>query len=216
MPHTKPSVAAHDGAGGGPASADNSAGDVAAIVARAATGDEAAWRKLASRYGRRVYAMARSRLRNDALAEDIAQGVFVTLAEKLSASDGAYEEAGRFEAYLFRITMNRVRDEVRRQKRQPASVPFIDEDAGRVSADSGVDRDEMEQLQQALQTLPDPDRRVVELRHLAGMNFKAISNLLNEPVGTLLARHHRALKKLRSAMEGKNRPGRALSPKETP
>jgi DNA-directed RNA polymerase specialized sigma24 family protein len=33
------------------------------------------------------------------------------------------------------------------------------------------------------------------------MSFKQISVLLDEPVGTLLARHHRALKKLKQLID---------------
>jgi RNA polymerase sigma-70 factor (ECF subfamily) len=48
--------------------------------------------------------------------------------------------------------------------------------------------------------LPDADREIVELRHQGGLSFKQLADLLNEPLGTLLARHHRALKKLHSLL----------------
>ena len=43
----------------------------------------------------------------------------------------------------------------------------------------------------------DADREVVELRHHGGLSFNQISDMLKEPLGTVLARHHRALKKLK-------------------
>jgi RNA polymerase sigma-70 factor (ECF subfamily) len=49
-------------------------------------------------------------------------------------------------------------------------------------------------------TLSESDREVIELRHHAGLSFKQIAELVNEPLGTLLARHHRALRKLKAAM----------------
>jgi RNA polymerase sigma-70 factor (ECF subfamily) len=184
--------------------------DIARIVARAAQGDEQAWRSLVDRYARRIYAMARSRLGNDDAAEEIAQSVFVTLAEKLPSKASAYAERGRFEAYLFRIAMNRVRDEARRAKRRRAV--YAEYGAEIVEAAPAVEQTpESEALRRALADLPDPDRRVVELRHIAGLSFKVMSELMHEPMGTLLARHHRALKKLRKILEGG-----ALSPKEKP
>ena len=42
--------------------------------------------------------------------------------------------------------------------------------------------------------LHDADREVIELRHHGGLSFKQIAELLDEPLGTLLARHHRALR----------------------
>lgn len=48
-----------------------------------------------------------------------------------------------------------------------------------------------------MEGLSDADREVVELRHHGQMAFKDIAELLSQPVGTVLARHHRALRKLR-------------------
>ena len=56
------------------------------------------------------------------------------------------------------------------------------------------------ELRAAMERLGDADREVVELRHHAGMGFKEIAALLGQPLGTVLARHHRALGKLREMM----------------
>jgi RNA polymerase sigma-70 factor (ECF subfamily) len=56
-------------------------------------------------------------------------------------------------------------------------------------------------LRRAMDQLSDADREIVELRHHGGMSFKQMADMLGEPVGTLLARHHRALRKLRDVME---------------
>lgn len=48
--------------------------------------------------------------------------------------------------------------------------------------------------------LSESDREIIELRHHGGMSFKQMADLLNEPLGTLLARHHRALRKLKELM----------------
>jgi len=58
-----------------------------------------------------------------------------------------------------------------------------------------------EKLRQALAQLTDGDREIIEMRHTAGMSFRALSDYFEEPLGTLLARHHRALKKLKSLLE---------------
>jgi RNA polymerase sigma-70 factor (ECF subfamily) len=49
--------------------------------------------------------------------------------------------------------------------------------------------------------LPEADREIIDLRHTGAMSFKALSDYYEEPVGTLLARHHRALRKLRVMLE---------------
>ena len=172
------------------------------ILAAACDGDEDAWRTLVERFWRRVYALVRSRCGRSELAEEITQSVFVTVATTLR--DGGYQERGRFESWLFLVAMNRLRDELRRQRRQAAPT-----DPATLTGISGVDADadrgdrseEIDALRAAVARLADPDREIIELRHHAGLSFKQIAQTLDEPIGTLLARHHRALKKLRSLME---------------
>jgi RNA polymerase sigma-70 factor (ECF subfamily) len=200
--------------------------DLPRLLTEAGNGDEQAWRAIVDLYARRVYALARSRLggadraggggRRKAVrgsgsspfdqghdaAEEVTQSVFVTIASKLGS--GSYTEQGRFESWLFRVAMNRIRDEVRRLKRHAeptdpeAFAEVADTGATDVAhSDSSENDIAVRQLRMAMDRLTDADREIVELRHHAGMSFKQMAELMNEPLGTLLARHHRALKKLK-------------------
>lgn len=173
------------------------------LVHQASQGHEDAWRGLVDAYSRRVFAMARSRLNDDDLAEEITQSVFVTVATKL-CKDG-YNEQGRFEPWLFRITMNRVRDEFRRRKRHakptdPSHLQDTRMDQSSTQTQQSTSDTQSASLKDAISQLNDTDREIIELRHHGQLSFKQISELLNQPVGTLLARHHRALKKLKAMM----------------
>jgi RNA polymerase sigma-70 factor, ECF subfamily len=171
---------------------------VAGLLAAAARGDDAAWTEIIGLYGRRVYALAQTRFRRPDLAEEITQSVFATVATKLGDS---YTEKGRFESWLFRITMNRVRDELRRERRQ---AEVRDPATFRQVAAEDVAAAEPEQLtalRGALAKLPTADREIIELRHHGGLSFRQLVDVLEEPLGTLLARHHRALRKLKQLME---------------
>jgi RNA polymerase sigma-70 factor, ECF subfamily len=174
---------------------------LAPLLAAAARGDGGAWRALVDAYGRRIYALAKSRCQDGHVAEEIAQSVFATVAAKLGG--GEYEEQGKFEAWLFRVAMNRVRDHIRRQKRHgpdggDAALGTL---AAGEASESGPDVEEVGRLRWAMGQLSESDREIVELRHQGGMSFKQMAEVLEEPMGTLLARHHRALKKLRDLME---------------
>ncbi len=183
--------------------------ELADLLRRASSGDEQAWGRLVGAYLPRVFAMAKSRCRSFDVAEEIAQSVFVTVASKLPS--GGYEEQGKFEPWLFRVTMNRIRDEMRRQRRHadptdPTSFAER-EDGGDVrqrggGSDAGAGAGELEALRDAMGSLGDDDRQVIELRHQGGLSFKQIAEVLDEPLGTVLARHHRALKKVRQLIEG--------------
>jgi RNA polymerase sigma-70 factor, ECF subfamily len=174
---------------------------VAGLLAAAAGGDESAWREVIARYARRVFALAKSRCQRSDLAEEVTQSVFATVATKLGS--GGYTERGRFESWLFRVAMNRIRDEMRRMKRQaePADpATFGGVKAPEVKGET-VEGVELDRLRVAMRQLPEVDREIVELRHHGQLSFKEMSELLDEPLGTLLARHHRALKKLKQLIE---------------
>lgn len=176
-----------------------------ALIASAAGGDEQAWVELVGLYAKRVFAMARSRLHDEELAEEITQSVFVTVATKLNGNEG-YAEMGRFEPWLFRITMNRVRDLCRKRARHAS--PTAPEHFARLegSSDGALEERDSQagqigKLRSVLEQLSESDREIIELRHHGQLSFKQIAALLDQPVGTLLARHHRALRKMRALIE---------------
>lgn len=184
----------------------DAAEDLGALLRGAQAGDPAAWREIVGRYGRRLFALAKSRCRDADMAEEIAQSVLATVALKMGS--GEYAEQGRFESWLFRVAMNRIRDHVRRLKRSPITPgqdAALEQAAARRS--EGSEEQELESLRRAIAQLPEQDREIIELRHHGEMSFKQIADVLDEPLGTLLARHHRALKKLREMLE-KTEPGR--------
>lgn len=168
---------------------------------RAANGDELAWRDLVDAYAPRVYGLLKAQCGNHDLAEDITQSTFCTVVSKLAG----YTEQGRFESWLFRIAMNRLRDEMRRRKRHAVSV---EEDTltNLAGADEGgpapasSDDPTIAALRDAMEKLSDSDRQIVHLRHFGGLSFRQIADVLDQPVGTVLARQHRALRKLKELM----------------
>lgn len=177
--------------------------DLIGLVRSAQAGDVAAWTALVKEYGPRVFALAKSRLGDADAAEEVSQSVFATVAIKLR--DGAYAEHGKFEPWLFRIAMNRLRDRIRaarreqnEERRRRSARPEAVYDGGE---DEQVGLADTAELRAAIEDLSVPDREIVELRYHAGLSFKQMADLLGEPIGTLLARHHRALRKLKARLE---------------
>ncbi len=175
---------------------------------RAAAGDEAAWRDIVEAYTPRVFGLIRAQCGNVDLAEEITQSTFCTIVERI----GRYSEVGRFESWLFRIATNRLRDEMRRRRRQ--AIPVESETlVGLAGADADAEPDitgsgsqDAAALSAALARLSESDRQVIHLRHFTGLSFAAIAGILGEPLGTVLARQHRALKKLRQHLGETNEP----------
>ncbi len=165
---------------------------------RAAAGDEIAWRDIVETWSPRVFGLIRAQCGDVDLAEEITQSTFCTVVARI----GRYSEVGRFESWLFRIAMNRLRDEMRRRRRHanPVETEALISLAG---ASDGPPEpplpggEELSALEQALARLSESDRQVIHLRHISGLSFARIAEILGEPLGTVLARQHRALKKLR-------------------
>ncbi|MHC4947655.1 MAG: RNA polymerase sigma factor [Planctomycetota bacterium] len=171
-------------------------------LGRAGRGDERAWRVIVETYSGRVYGLLRAQCGDPDLAEEITQSTFCTIVAKIES----YTELGRFESWLFRIAMNRLRDEMRRRKRQAAPTEqealaaLAGAGPGHAAPGEGTDEQTLA-LREALTRLSEADQRIIHLRHHAGLSFKQIAELLDQPLGTVLARQHRALKKLRALLE---------------
>lgn len=177
------------------------------ILRRAGEGDEDAWREVIDAYGSRVYALLFSRCRNAELAEELTQSTFCTVVTKLSG----YVELGKFEPWLFRIAMNRLRDEMRRRGRHAVNVAndtlsVMDvsprEGGGHQGQPQGSQEqvEQAEALREAVAELPEADQEVLHLRHISGLSFKQIAEVLQQPLGTVLARHFRAFKRLKGML----------------
>ena len=60
--------------------------------------------------------------------------------------------------------------------------------------------EQIDQLQWAMEQLPEPEREVILLRHFSQMSFAQIAEMMDTPLGTALARAHRGLARLRGLM----------------
>jgi RNA polymerase sigma-70 factor (ECF subfamily) len=182
---------------------------IADLLSRCQAGDRAAWDTLVDAYWQRLFGYALRATSNAELAQDLAQETFLRIVQRL----GKYDDQGKFEAWLFRILVNLVRDHGRSKSRHPTQSTVIDSGGERIEMTDELpnngpapfeplhEREEVDALQIALRKLPEGDRQILMLRHFADMPFKDIARTLNCPIGTVLARAHRALAKLRGLME---------------
>ncbi len=152
-------------------------------IVAAANGDETAWRSIVEAYSFRVFALIRSKCADEELAEEITQSTFCTIAQKLPT----YTETGKFEPWLFRIAMNRLRDEMRRRKRH--AVPMENQMIGVLSGGVTDEREEEETakkiqaLRLAVCQLLSTDQDSIHMRHSAGMSYQQSADVLGEPLG---------------------------------
>lgn len=172
--------------------------DEAALVRRAADGDELAFRELVDRHAPAVLALAASRLRDPVAADEVAQDVFVKLFHSLRGFRG--ESALR--TWLVRVTLNRCADTQRLRKRRERNVP-IDDVAQALTSDAAESmhaNDDEERVCHAVEALPEMKRMIVQLRYSAGLSYGEISDTLGIPLGTVGSRLTAALRELRACL----------------
>jgi len=182
---------------------------IARLVLGCQNGDQEAFERLFSLYRGPVYAYLVRTTGDRHLAEDLLQDVFLRLIQNIER----YTESGRFEAWIFRIAANRVRDWARRRvksERVGAVGQTDDESRGPSVVDRPVEappevrlvrREQTRLLEAAMATLESDERQVLMLRHYGGLSFREIADIMDSPLGTVLARSHRALLKLREKLQ---------------
>ncbi len=130
-------------------------------------------------------------------AEDIVQDVFTSVFEKADLMAPVAD----LSAYVYRSLRNRIVDVYRRPRRTSAlEEPVLD---SRYEASAQAERHEdRERLFDAIDTLPAAQKAVLVATELEGRSFRELSEEWDVPLGTLLARKHRAIHALRKALEG--------------
>lgn len=179
------------------------------LICRARQRDSAAFETLVEIYSPRLYGYFYRLTGRREDAEDLLQDVFVRVVRMI----GRYEHENRFDAWLFRIATNLVRDRVRRRRRAAGveSSGGQQDEPGVLEEvpDEEVDRpddvmqtaEQVDRMQRVLRQLPAAEREVILLRHFSQMSFKEVAEAMGTPLGTALARAHRGLSKLRRLME---------------
>lgn len=179
--------------------------DEKAIIARCLNGEWEAYGLLVERYKDLVHNLV-CRIVGDAEeAEDIAQEAFV----KAYLSLGDFRGDSRFSTWLCRIALNRCTDLLRRRRREvgfptrwEGEPRAPDPPDHRETTPVALERHEREQvLQRALATLPVKYREAVVLRHIEGLPYREIGQILDISVGVAKVRTFRGREMLRRILE---------------
>jgi RNA polymerase sigma-70 factor (ECF subfamily) len=161
-------------------------------VVRAKEGDREALRFLYISYSNNVYGYVRSIVRDDHEAEDLTQHVFAKLMTTLVK----YDDRGvPFFAWLLRMARNAAIDHLRANRTTPMET-VLDPDAI-----SGADLDQAGTLRAALAALPDKQREVVILHHIAGLTPEEIAERMGRTRRSVHGLHHRGRRTLQLELE---------------
>jgi RNA polymerase sigma-70 factor (ECF subfamily) len=190
-----------------PVASDSAPPSDAALVARFAARDEAAFAVVYDRYNALVYGVALRVVHSQERAEEIVQDMFMKLWRNPRAFDPTRSALG---TYLVTVTRNAGIDALRRERASALQSPLEDDEGEPLplpSPEAGpLERAEFEavaaRVRGALGTLSEAHRRTVELAYFGACSREEISEQMNVPVGTVKSRLKYALDKLRASLAG--------------
>jgi RNA polymerase sigma-70 factor (ECF subfamily) len=181
------------------------------IVALAREGREAAYRELIRRYERPVFSLVLRMVRDRQLAEDLAQETFIKALNAI----GSYRPEFKFSSWIFKIANNAAIDHLRRREIDTLSIDGaphattaedIEATALQVGDKGETPLAELEArelgtaIERAIGRLRPEYRSCIMLRHVEGLAYEEIAQLLELPLGTVKTYIHRARHELRDML----------------
>jgi RNA polymerase sigma-70 factor (ECF subfamily) len=180
----------------------------AEAIRQAKDGVSAAFEYLYEAHCRRVYNLCLRMIKNPTEAEDLTQQAFLQLFRKISTFRG---ESG-FSTWLHRVTVNVVLMHLRRKKPTELLAKDLDHDNnlnGEASSERGSSDTSMFgaierlNLMRAIRKLPTGYKQIFLLHDVIGYEHSEIAGLLGCSTGCSKSQLHKARKRLRMLLQGK-------------
>jgi RNA polymerase sigma-70 factor (ECF subfamily) len=157
------------------------------VMLRVKAGDDSAFEYLIQKYRRAMVSFMFRMAHNSAVAEDLAQEVFL----RVYRSRQNYEASAKFTTWLYRIAtnlaVNHARDTRHERPENVVSLDEKDEDTGQsldlpdrslTVEERMVRRERMSAIRQRVQALPERQRVAVLMHKYQQMDYKQISEVL--------------------------------------
>jgi RNA polymerase sigma-70 factor (ECF subfamily) len=172
---------------------------VAGLIARSQKGDGDAFGTLIGHYRRRLFTYLVRICGEKELAEDMFQETLYKAWRYLPK----YHHKNKFASWLFSLAHNVAIDALRRRKAR--DMVFYTEEVpecpGATDPSSEVLANEMQKsIEHVLLQLPEKQRQVFLLRQHSDMTFKEISEMLGQPLNTVLSHMHYAVSRLKTIL----------------
>ncbi len=162
-------------------------------------GDPRAFELLYDRHGGAAFSLAYRIAGKQTAAEDVVQEAFLSIWRSRLRYD---KTRGSVRTWVLGIVHNRAIDGLRRSTVHDRARETLDVVEERHEARERTDvevarREEARSVRGALNSLPDEQRKTIELAYFGGYTHTEISELLKEPLGTVKGRMRLGLEKMR-------------------
>ncbi len=167
------------------------------LIKRFIDGDESTFNTLILRHKEKVRNIIYLTLNNHELVDDIAQEVFLTVYKNL----GRFRFESQFTTWLYRITINKCKDYLRKIKIRSIFQPFKDSEEELGYSPTTDEADVSEIVREAIKKLPEKLRVPLLLKDIEGLSYQEISETVQCEIGTVKSRIFRARESLREILK---------------
>ena len=180
------------------------------IMLRVKTGDQSAFEYLVQKYRRPMVSFMYRMARNAAVAEDLAQEVFL----RVYRSRETYEASAKFTTWLYRIAtnlaVNHARDTRHERPEVQVSLDEPDEESGTTlelpdaslnAEQQMVRRERLLAIRQRIEALPEQQRLAVIMHKYQQMDYKQIADVLKKSESATKSLLFRAYETLREQLK---------------
>lgn len=177
------------------------------LIERCISGNEEAWRDLLETYDPALRNLARLVLRSlnrpadDAEIEEVRSGVLEMLLADGSRVLRSFRWQCSFETWLRVLVRTVAVRSVRRKKLDPKDVPAPA--AAPAPLERMLSEERARTVREALDSLPDRERRVLTMFFIDGRPYQEIASALNLPMGTIATVLARTREKLKDLLKAK-------------
>lgn len=171
------------------------------LIERCRSGDDTAFAELVSRYKDLVYGLIYRMIPDKSAVDDLAQDVFLKVHRGLPYFRGE----ARLSTWIYRIVQNAcVQSQTDRRQTVPVVEPRPDAkprpEHGSLDAAFGA-LETRDRLDKAMSQLPANYRLLIAAHYLRGVQYEALAEALNIPLGTVKTHLYRAKRRLRELLE---------------
>ena len=179
------------------------------LVNRFKKGEDEIFAELVKRYQKKVYNTTYRMLGNKEDASDLAQESFLKVYKNLHRFQGR----SSFSTWLFKITANLCRDELRKRQRDLDTSSLsktLELNEGEVEPQIADDTFNPEKIslnqemrfkiQEVINRLPLKQKEVIVLREIQGFTYEKIAEILDIALGTVKSRISRARRKMKDSL----------------
>ncbi len=173
-------------------------------------GDNTAYEFLQKKYKNLIYSLVKKMIKNDSDVEDLVQETFIKAYKALDKFKFNYS----FSAWIYRIASNNTIDFLRKRRFDTFSIDkpignaedenYFEIEDNSYSPDADlISEQKADIITAAINTLPENYREIILLRHEEELDYKAIAEQLDLPLGTVKAHLFRARKLLYEELKDK-------------